>query len=588
MTDFEEDICLIETDYDETDAADAPDPNKWQAYELALAELDAASGVCWHPATRQKMPTARKPITEQRLIAIRQEVSSWFVQLDGKFISVANKDTRFGLGEIEKLLPQMLADRFPDDEMVERNASKLTYAAIYGSGPDPRASFGVYSGKAYPAPGNPSPRLYRQGAWDVNTWVRPAYRALKASADALQKACSFNAMLEFAIPDVAQRTMLLDWIAWNLQNEGSKPNWAIMLYSEGKGTGKSTIAKVLTALFGLENTASTNGIKPLTQRFAADTLDRKLVVAEEVHISSHSAEGNALKDLITNTVISVERKYQPIVTIPQTSCFLFMTNHKPLWLEGGERRYYIICMDHEGHAQGNRNDEFYGLAGTVNEQVKNPQYVRDLYERFMTRELSATFDPKNMRFNENATPIMRELQANSGNEGERVLAAILAEHHCAIIPSEDFPDLVAYLRVRNANSLRNMLAKLDWEARRIRFGGFQYRVWCKKDLQIENGRVKHDDLANTYHPSAADSGYAWFDLAFYVNTTWKRMRQNRLVKAHRNGGEDFAALSVSDLDNSEGKYGPFRNSTTHLRLQARTTEELNEMASGDNVHMLRT
>ena len=125
MTDFEEDICLIETDYDETDAADAPDPNKWQAYELALAELDAASGVCWHPATRQKMPTARKPITEQRLIAIRQEVSSWFVQLDGKFISVANKDTRFGLGEIEKLLPQMLADRFPDDEMVERNASKL-------------------------------------------------------------------------------------------------------------------------------------------------------------------------------------------------------------------------------------------------------------------------------------------------------------------------------------------------------------------------------------------------------------------------------------------------------------------------------
>jgi hypothetical protein len=587
MTDYDGNLCVIETDYDEIDGENAPDPNKWQAYELALTEIEIASGVCWHPATRQNLPTPRKPNAEQRLLAIRREVASWFVQLDGKFISVANKDSRLGVGEIEKLLPQMLAERFPENDLVERNSGKLVYAAIYGTAPDPRSSFGVYSGKAYPAPGNPSPRLYRNGMWDLNTWKRPAYRELQASSTVPQKQCSFVSMLEFAIPEAAQRTMLLDWIAWNLQNEGSKPNWAIMLYSEAKGTGKSTIAKVLTALFGLENTASTNGIKPLTQRFSADTLDRKLVVAEEVHISSHSVEGNALKDLITNSVVSVERKYQPIVTIPQTSCFLFMTNHKPLWLEGGERRYYIIDMDHDGHAQGSRSDEFYRLAAAVNEQVNNPQYVRDLYERLMARELSASFDPKNMRFNENATPIMRELQANSGNEGEQVLAAILAEHHCAIIPSEDFSDLIAYLRVRNANSLRNMLANLGWENRRIRFGGMQYRVWCEKDLQIENGRVKHDDLANTYNPSAADNGYAWFDLEFFVNTTWKRTRQERLVKGQRRSDEEYAASSGSKWDNPDGRYGPFGSSTTHLRIQARTPDELQEIASGDNVHMLR-
>jgi len=393
-------------------------------------------------------------------------------------------------------------------------------------------------------------------------------------------------MIDFAIPDTSQRTMLLDWIAWNLQNEGSKPNWAIMLYSETKGTGKSTVAKVLTALFGLENTASTNGIKPLTQRFSADTLDRKLVVAEEVHISSHSTEGNALKDLITNTVVSVERKYQPIVTIPQRSCFLFMTNHKPLWLEGGERRYYIIDMDHDGHAQGDKNEEFYTLAAAINEQTQNPQYIRDLYERLMTRKLSAAFDPKNMRFNENATPIMRELQANSGNEGEQVLTSILAEHNCSIVLSEDFPDLIAHLRLRNANSLRNMLAKLGWEARRIRFGGAQYRAWCKKDLEIENGRVKHNDLANRYHPDAAKSGYAWFDLGFYVNTSWKRLRQERLVKNHRKNDDDYAAISTSSWDNSEGMYGPFADSTTHLRLQARTQDELDGLVAKNTVYLV--
>jgi hypothetical protein len=579
-------ICLIEDDHNDITTETQPDPNKWQSFELTLQELDCASGVCWHPAAANKIASPRKPTVEQRLQAIRQDVASWFVQLDGKFIPATNKDSRLGTGEIEKILPQMLAERFPDNDLVERNAGKLAYAAIYGTAPDPRASFGVYSGKAYPAPGNPSHRLYRNGLWDLNTWRRPAYRSLRPSSDFADQHCPFQSMLEFAIPDTSQRTMLLDWIAWNLQNEGSKPNWAIMLYSETKGTGKSTVAKVLTALFGLENTASTNGIKPLTQRFSADTLDRKLVVAEEVHISSHSTEGNALKDLITNTVVSVERKYQPIVSIPQRSCFLFMTNHKPLWLEGGERRYYIIDMDHDGHAQGDKNEEFYTLAAVINEQTQNPQYIRDLYERLMTRKLTAAFDTKNMRFNENATPIMRELQANSGNEGEQVLTSILAEHNCSIVLSEDFPDLIAHLRLRNANSLRNMLAKLGWEARRIRFGGAQYRAWCKKDLEIENGRVKHNDLANRYHPDAAKSGYAWFDLGFYVNTSWKRLRQERLVKNHRKNDDDYAAISTSSWDNSEGMYGPFADSTTHLRLQARTQDELDGLVAKNTVYLV--
>jgi hypothetical protein len=576
MSNNDEDICLIEIKYDEIDGEDAPDPNKWQAHELALTEMDIASGVCWHPATNQKLPTPRKPNTEQRMQAVRREIAGWFVQSEGRFVPTKNKDSRLGNREIEKLIPQMLAAAYPDDELVERNTGKLTFSALYGTEADPRLSFGVYSGKAYPCPGNPSPRLFREGLWDLNTWRTPAYRHMAPSPDAEMQRCPFEAMLAFAIPDSTQRTMLLDWIAWNLQNEGNKPNWAVMLYSETKGTGKSTIAKILTALFGLENTASTNGIRALTQRFAADTLDRKLVVAEEVHISSHSTEGNALKDLITNNVVSVERKYQPIVTIPQTSCFLFMTNHKPLWLEGGERRYYIIQMDHSGHAQGDQNEVFSALAGTVNEQANNPQFIRDLYQRLMLRELSAAFDPKNLGFSRNATPIMRELQANSGNEGEEVLASMLAQYNVQIILSPDFPELVAHLRLRNVNSLRNLLAKLGWEARRISFGGVQYRAWCVKGLRIDNGRVDSPKLAQTYSALAEASGYTWFDLAFAVDATWKRLWRERLSTKRLSQQERPAAM-----DNSEGNFGPFRSSTSHLRLQARTPEE---MSTGEKDH----
>ncbi len=551
-----------------------PEPNSWQRQIQALEELDCASGVCWHVGSKQKRPTPLKPSKEQYLSIVLREISSWFMQMENRFIPCAQKDCRLGQAELEKLLPQMLAERFPDDEYVQDNAGKLTFAAMYGNGSDPRMSFGVYSGKAYPQPGNSSTRLFRNGMWDINTWRSPEYRELRPSISAQKSTASFDDMLEFAIPEQRQRDMLLDWIAWNLQNEGSKPSWAIMLYSETKGTGKSTIAKVLSALFGEENTALSNGIKPLVQRFAADHLDRKLILAEEVHISSHSAEGNALKDLITNTSVSVERKYQPVVTIPQHSCFVFMTNHKPLWLEGGERRYYIINMDHDGHSQGEKNEKFYALAAELNISLANKQFVRDLYARLMTRELSSQFDAKNMRFNDHATPIMRELQAISGNEGEQVLKALLDEYHVSLIPSEDFPDFVAYLKLRNANSLRNMLSKLGWEARRYRFAGAQHRVWCHKSLQVENGRVSHPELARTFHKLAEENNYTWFGITYYVRQTWNSLLKDRLLRGSLKRGEDYSALSVTTTFTDDDNKGPFKASYSHLRLQARTEDEL--------------
>jgi len=270
-----DDFDLIETEYELIDCLDAPDPNKWQSYVFSLEEQDCMSGVCWHAGAKQGKPVSIKPNQDEYLGVVLRDVSSWFVQMENKFIPSGNKDSRLGKAEMEKLLPQMLADNFPDNEHVAQNAGKITSAVMFGTGPDPRLTFGVYSGKAYPKPGNESKRLFRNGMWDINTWRSPDYRALPPSAAGAATTTAFDAMLEFAISDQAQRDMLLDWIARNLQNECSKPTWAVMLYSDTKGTGKSTIAKVLTALFGAANTALCNGIKPLTQRFAADSLDRK-------------------------------------------------------------------------------------------------------------------------------------------------------------------------------------------------------------------------------------------------------------------------------------------------------------------------
>lgn len=556
-----------------------PEPNSWQRQIQALEELDCASGVCWHSSTSNKQVIRKTYSQAQKLKFAQRVVASWYVQMDGKYVDTANKNTKFGMQEILKLIPIRLAETFPNDALIEENINKFAEAAMFGASSDPRLAFGVYSGKAYPDPGNPSRRLFRNGMWDINTWQMPAYRYLAPSNEAHSHNCAFTQMLEFAIPREKERSVLLDWISWNLQNEYKKPTWSVLLFSEKKGTGKSTIGEVLTALFGLKNSMPINGIKKLTHRFSADILEKKFILAEEVHISSHSNEGNALKDLITNTTVSVEPKYQPVVSIPQRSCFLFTTNHKPLWLEGGERRYFIIDMDHEGHAQGLDNDTFVKLVQSVKAQINTPQALRDLYSRLIVRQQSSSFDPMNMRFTENATLIMQELQSSSVNESDKVLEELLQQYMVSVIPSEDIAELSGYLRSRSVTALRNSLNRLGWEARRIRFGGEQHRAWCKNGTVIENGRVNNEELAREHgkRSDQSEDTYSWFDIGFFIQETWYKLRAERLKSGYNKFKGDYSAVTDSLANNANGEYGPFKDSKSHLRLQARFDEEVLEM-----------
>ena len=539
----------------------------WQQSILEQREDDLKSGVAWHPAVLAAENVVTQVQTPDTLRAeVQREVASWFVQANGKFIKLGSGPMQYSAWDMEKLLPQMIAARYRNHPEIMKLVNSVSFAALQGKSPDPRMTFGIYSGKSYPLPGNSAKRLYRDGLWDINLWHEPPYRRLPPSQNFHDQKCGFEDMLAFAIPDKTQRNHLLDWISWGLQNEAQKPTWSILLYSEEKGTGKSTIGEVLEALFGADNTSAVNGIKSLTQRFAADVLSKKLILAEEVHISSHSDEGNALKDIITSDRVTVEPKYQAAVTIPQKSCFLFTTNHKPLWLEGGERRYYVIEVSHDGHALGPKSEHFGALVAQVKAEIADPQKLRDLYARLMSRIQGGTFSPKNLRFAENATPIMRELQSTSGNEGDEVLEALLSEYCVEIIPSADFPDLILHLKSKNSNALRNSLVRLGWERRLLRLKGRQVRTWAKKGLEIEWSRVSAHQLSAEYKPDALTLGYTWFDLKFYLEKTWARLRQERLRKGLRSD-DPASGFSASESDNPDGKYGPFNSSKGQLRYQ---------------------
>ncbi|NRB18461.1 MAG: hypothetical protein HRU33_13050 [Rhodobacteraceae bacterium] len=550
------------SDEDLLEPDDLPPLTEWQEIVLKRLEMDILSGVTWQPSLdSDTTPTPPKFTAEARFEEVLLEVACWFLTADFKFIKVNAPETRLGMADVSKVAKPMMVAHYAGTEFaptVKQHAGKILRICSEGEPLDPRMAFGIWSGKTYSAPGNSSPRLYRNFLWDKNSWSQPAYRQHQEAGD-------YGAVLpflEFAIPDKGQRSILLDWVAWSLQNEASKPTWAILLFSEEKGTGKSTIGVVLEALFGTSNTAKIDGVGKLVATHNDRVLDKKLIIAEEVHISSKSKTGNALKDLITSDRTTVNPKYQATKTIPLKACYLFTTNHKPLWLEGGERRYYNIEMDHDGHAQGPRSEEFSEVVGGVYTQIKNPKRLSALYSALMSRELSPDFNPKSMRFEANATPIMRELQAQSGNEADETLEAILAEYCVSVIPSSDFKELVRYLNARNDNAVRNALVRLGWESMRLRWAKKQQRVWARKGLMVENNRIMSLDLAASYD-GAVEKGFVWFPLEYFVKATWRSLKDTRLKPRFMSDAEFDLNCDLGD----DGGNGPFLDSTTHRRYQ---------------------
>ena len=187
-----------------------------------------------------------------------------FLTAEQKYIKVNAPETRLGINDVSKVAKPMMVAHYAGTEfapIVQKNAGGSISACVEGEPTDPRLAFGVWSGKIYAAPGNPTPRLYRNYLWDLNSWSQPAYRKHVESSDygALQP------FLYFAIADKGQQAILLDWIAWSLQHEASKPTWAILLFSEEKGTGKTTIGVVLEELFGAANTAKIDGVDKLVR-----------------------------------------------------------------------------------------------------------------------------------------------------------------------------------------------------------------------------------------------------------------------------------------------------------------------------------
>jgi len=361
--------------------------------------------------------------------------------------------------------------------------------AIQQNNPDPTRSIPVWTGTTVSYPGNPNRRIQLEsGQVILNSWKAPDYRTLPVNSP---PADIFGLFLGIIFPRPDEHRRVLDWLAWCLQNEDKKPNWAVMLYSREKGTGKSTFCSIATRLFGLENTSVENNVEKLSARFNGPILNKKLVICEEVNLRPESTVGNKLKTLITEHYTTAERKGKDVEQVKLHSCFLMTSNHLPLWIEPGERRYYILDVSHDGHASGPHANDFAEIVGEVERALANDTQVAALYQTLMHRQLAEDFDPMSLNVKVHGTEVMQRVQANQTAATTQQLAEFLGRENCVAIAEQDLRAYVTKEMRQSANSLRHMMTNLDWTRHKVKWGAKDYAraLWTAPKYVVDRGDI---------------------------------------------------------------------------------------------------
>ena len=396
-------------------------------------------------------------------------LSSNIVRRELSFFEIDKLDKPITRSELAIVVYAKVRACFPNYEIGRERLKTLLDALTNNPTAEPGMTIPVWNGRTVSKPGNETPLLFDNGLFTVNAWRKPAYRNLSNVEPDIG---AFDEFLSFIFKSEEEKDVFLDWLSWCLQNEDDKPSWAIFLYSQHHGTGKSTLASIVKKLFGEQNASEQQGIKPIIGRFNKPILLKKLIYAEEVKVAQNSDDGNKLKTLISESQTMAESKGKDIEPVDHRCCFILTTNHKPIWLEPGDRRFYIINVEHEGYAAGgSQYDEFVALVKRVQETYKSDAQIAALYKALRTREQGPNFNAKSLNVNKLATEVMKEISALAPDVVEEMLEEFLREHNVRFVPVRYANKLLEHFARRNPNASKYTFDNLGWKKKKFAWGG---------------------------------------------------------------------------------------------------------------------
>lgn len=176
------------------------------------------------------------------------------------------------------------------------------------------------------------------GRW--NTWHGWGCEPKRASV-APWKAF-LDRVLRAATP--TERRWFEAWLAYPIAYPGTKLLSACVLWGRETGTGKTLLAYTMGRVYGQKNFSEIKN-KDLEGAFNAWGAHKQFVYGDEIEAGAENKKLSAgyLKGLITQAHITVNKKFAPTYTIPDTVNYLFSSNEPDaLQIDQKDRRFFVL------------------------------------------------------------------------------------------------------------------------------------------------------------------------------------------------------------------------------------------------------
>lgn len=176
----------------------------------------------------------------------------------------------------------------------------------------------------------------------LNSYVESGYKSEVMNDDNKHAIDLFLKHISNVLVCEREQRILLDWLAYVVQNAGKRINWAILLQG-AQGTGKSYFAKVLEWVLG--SNAKSLDPSALGERFTGWAHGSVVNIVEEIRIKGDDKWRimDRLKPFITNSMIQIEEKGRDHRTVPNFTNYLLLTNYKDaLPITNDDRRFCVM------------------------------------------------------------------------------------------------------------------------------------------------------------------------------------------------------------------------------------------------------
>jgi hypothetical protein len=266
----------------------------------------------------------------------------------------------------------------------------------------------------------------------LNSYVESGYKSVAIDDTNKHAIDLFLTHINNLLSDDREQRILLDWLAYIVQNAGKRINWAILLQG-AQGTGKSYFAKVLEWVLG--SNAKSLDPSALGERFTGWAHGSVVNIVEEIRIKGDDKWRimDRLKPFITNSMIQIEEKGRDHRTVPNFTNYLLLTNYKDaLPITNDDRRFCVMY----GRIQNEQElfDYFGGREQTADyfEHLfaESEKHAGAIKTYLLTRAISEDFKASGRAPDTNSRRLM--IQATISPE-QCSVEDLINKHECGVI-----------------------------------------------------------------------------------------------------------------------------------------------------------